>query len=169
MRLHPAALVLAPVLLAACERDGPIAPLRPVAPLMEIADASRDPSKLHFYFLPPMAPKPAYTGTFNASILPVVRVDVCELAGSACGARVAQFTAAGRGLERVTTSEYFEHYLAIWRTDGRNVSVEKTYRVTVSAAGTALGHADVKVVRGSRSSATSTASSTRWRSRGYRC
>jgi hypothetical protein len=116
---------------------------------MEIADA-RVPGRSHFYFLPPMAAKPAYAGDFDASVLPHVAVEVCEFSPSAadgCGQRVARFTAEGRKLDRVWTSQYFEHYLAVWRTDGPEVSPDKTYRVVVLAARTALGHADVKVVR----------------------
>jgi Tol biopolymer transport system component len=146
MRTHPVTILLATVFAAACERDGPVSPLRPAGPLMEISDASRDAGKVHFYFLPPMAAQPDHAGSFDASVLPHVVVQVCELRADGC-AEVARFTAEGKGLERVSTSEFFEHYLAIWRTDGPTVRVGVTYRAIVLAARTALGYADVKVVR----------------------
>ncbi len=64
--------------------------------LAKTADASSPED--HFFFLPPLAPAPEYSGTFAADLEPVVRVGI--LTGDTL-TPVAEFTTGGRASERV--------------------------------------------------------------------
>lgn len=125
-------------LLTACENP-PTAP-GPVAldALHAIVDAAHGGDE-GFYFLPPIAPPPAYSRAFDATLSPVV--SICELAGDACGPVVVSFSGADVRLDLEG-----EGYQANWQTKDAGLDPSKTYRVNVLLGTLVLGHADVMVV-----------------------
>ena len=132
-----AALFAAGFLLGCADRA--TEPTTPVAATsFTIVDAARG-GTAGFYFLPPMVPLPSYTGTFDGTQTPTVRV--CELAGSACGATVVTFSGADVKVDLVG-----EAYKANWKTKDAGLDPTKTYRIEVALGSTVLGYADVVVV-----------------------
>ncbi len=120
---------------------GPAAP-RPTA---SILDARHSGGNAHFFFLPPLVPDPSGTGTFDATLSPMVRI--CMWTGAACGALVAEFTmTTGPGSETVRLDAAGGQYTVNWHTDQFALDPARTYRIAVLVAGTELGHADVDVV-----------------------
>ena len=138
--------VLTAVLIAvACTDRSPVAP-ELGGPVTSIADAVHESGNAHFYFLPPLVPAPATSGTFDASLAPVVQI--CEWTSTGCATPlVAQFTATSSpGAETVRLVLADELYVVNWRTDQFAVDPGRVYRIRVIVAGTELGHADVAVV-----------------------
>lgn len=134
MKRHPLRGILVPLVLAACN-DANVLSEKHVAdgPVTQqvIFDAAHSAGSSGFYFLPPMVRQPSFGGSFDASLLPHTRVEVCELPVSSC---------VSAGTVRVADS----HYAVNWRAAG---DPAKTYRIRVLAAGTQLGFADVKLAR----------------------
>ena len=86
----------------------------------------------HFFFLPPLVPDPAATGTFDATVDPVV--EVLE-----AGVAIATWT-------EITASASDEHYRVNWHTNELTLDDELDYRIVVTVDGVELGYADVDVV-----------------------
>jgi hypothetical protein len=138
----PAAVAL--LLAIACDdRSLPTAP-NTGRPALDIADAARD-YRPGFYWLPPIVKLPAHTGAFDAEVSPAV--EICELAGDACGAVLATYTmASGTGGEIIRLDIEGQHYHVNWHTNEFELSTTKLYRVSVRAGdpATLLGYADVQ-------------------------
>jgi alpha-tubulin suppressor-like RCC1 family protein len=151
---HPFTLVPAALALAfatGCDNQ-PLAtaPTASERPAFEIADASRD-YKAGFYWLPPMAKSPAYTGTFDAALSPTV--EICELAGDLCGPVLATYsTTTGTGSELIGLDADDQLYHLNWHAKDFDLSTTKLYRVSVRAGihETLLGYADVQPVTDGR-------------------
>lgn len=159
MRIHTrsiplSARVVGLLLLALACRDWVQAPTSPVprnpgAPSFEILDGAHG-GNVHFYFLPPLVTSPTATGIFDGSETPTVVV--CQLAGTACGPIVAQFSmTSGTGSEVIRVDATDQLYIVNWDTDQCpagpcTLSPDNIYRIQVFVAGTELGHADVQVV-----------------------
>lgn len=111
-----------------------------------IQDAVHESGNEHFFWLPPMVQAPAWAGTFDGSLDPVVQI--CEWDGSACVLPlVAEFTTTtGSGGETVRVDAGGEHYIVNWHTDEFGLDPAETYRIVTSVDGQVLGHADVDVV-----------------------
>jgi hypothetical protein len=92
-----------------------------------------------FYFLPPLVPAPSYSGTFDGTQHPVV--EICELAGTACGAPVASFSGSA-----VTVSLTEGTYSVKWKFTTAGLNPAKLYRIQVVLASQVLGYADLVVV-----------------------
>ena len=121
-RVAPALLLV----VFACQADSPLAPLD--APTFAISDGSTDGNP-HFFFLPPIAPELTYSGTFDASLSPVVRI-----------------TEDGATLVELTPTVEDDHYHANWRTKDFALDPSKAYRISVLVEGIELGFIDVQVV-----------------------
>jgi hypothetical protein len=119
--------------------------LQPVTSL-SIQDAVHESGNEHFFWLPPMVQAPAYAGTFDGSLDPVVHI--CEWDGAACVLPlVAEFTTTtGPGSETIRVEPGDEHYIVNWHTDEFALDPNATYRIVTSVDGQELGHADVDVV-----------------------
>ncbi len=124
--------------------------LGPGQSFAEIYDGAHGGNQ-HFFFLPPLVPKPSPTGTFAGSLAPVVQI--CEWTGTGCVLPpIAEFTTtAGAGSERVRVVPTDEHYIVNWHPD-RGLDPKKTYRIRVLfriqekvPIEKELGHADVTV------------------------
>lgn len=114
-------------------------------PSFEIADAARD-YKAGFYWLPPMVKNPSVSGTFDASLSPIV--EICELVAGACGPILATYTTtSGPGGEIVRLQDG-QHYHVSWHTDQFTLSSTSSYRISVRAGvdNVLLGYADVQPV-----------------------
>jgi hypothetical protein len=131
------------IVMIACSEHEPSGPAVP-ASRAEISDGSHQAGNAHFFFLPPLVPAPTFSGAFDPSLSPLVRI--CEWTGSACGAIAAEFTTtSGPGSETVRVDATDELYIVNWQTDPSNLDPAKTYRIQVSVAGTELGFADLDV------------------------
>src|SRR6266571_1166304 len=149
-----ASAVLAAVAVVACEKiplpvETAKAPIG-VGPNAEIVDGSHGGGNAHFFFLPPLVPAPSFSGVFDASLLPVVRI--CRWTGTACATPpLAEFTTAtGSGSEVVRVDPDAEQYIVNWHTGRFALDPALDYRIAVLVDGTELGHADVDVVASGR-------------------
>lgn len=126
---------------AACENT----PTVPPAPLFQISDGAHGGNS-GFYWLPPIVvPQPVFTGVFDGTRSPVVRV--CEWDGTICTATIAEFTMeTGPGSETVRMVPEDEHYIVNFHTDAFELSPDVPLRIDVAVDGFVLGHADVEVV-----------------------
>ena len=98
----------------------------------------------HFFFLPPLAPKSTFSGTFDGSLDPVVKI--CAWTGTECdGPPVAELTTEGRGSQRVRVKR--DHYSVKWHTKRFNLLENQVYRISVLVEGMELGHLDVQMVK----------------------
>jgi hypothetical protein len=131
--------------LAACTSDM-TAPTATDEALSAISDGAHDGSVPGFYFLPPMAPSPTFSGTFDAALQP--RVEICQLAGAVCGPLAASFS-FGSGPGSVRLDAAAQHYAANWNTP-KSLDPAAFYRVQVFVGTFRLGYADVDVVRTGR-------------------
>ncbi len=142
-RLRNLARAAVVVFAAGCTGDvhTPTAPA--AGPGQTISDAAHGGQVPGFYFLQPLVSNPNATGTPDAAVEP--RVEICVLAGTACGAGVAEFTlASGTDGERVTFDA--GKYQVNWHTDRFGLDPAKHYRISVFVGAFRLGFADVDVV-----------------------
>lgn len=92
-----------------------------------------------FFFLPPLLPKPVYTGTFDGTLSPQVRV--CELEGTVCGVEIASFSGTDIKVDLIE-----EAYMATWNTKDAGLDPEKSYRIEVRLGTILLGYIDLVVL-----------------------
>ena len=117
----------------------------PASPSFEIRDQAHNGGTEGFFFLPPVVSMPAFDGTFDADLSPIVTI--CAWENDACATEIALFRLDdGPGGETVGVSTADEHYKVNWHTNEFELSADVTYRILVSESGVALGHADVDVV-----------------------
>ena len=144
-RLRNIARMAVVVLAAGCTGDArtPTAPA--AGPTQTISDAAHGGQVPGFYFLQPLVKTPNATGTFDAALSP--RVEICELAGTACATGVAEFTlTSGTGGELLTVDAAAGKYQVNWHTDRFDLDPAKHYRISVFVGAYRLGFADVDVV-----------------------
>ena len=134
------------VLLLACSDSTRITrPGSSTQPSSTIADAAHD-FAAGFYWLPPMVPKPAFSGEADPALAPEVRI--CELVGATCGTTIATFTSStGPGSETVRWDASGGLYIVNWHTDQFDLKTGTIYRISVTAGDKVLlGFADVEPV-----------------------
>ena len=130
-------------LLVACSDDRPTT--SPGRLSADFSDGRSETGNKHFFFLPPLVSRPAFSGTFNPALRPVV--EICELNVTAkpffcaSGGQVihpgpAQLDASG------------QQYLVNWDTRQPAIDTSKFYRILVrgAAGGDSLGFADLDPV-----------------------
>jgi len=141
---HLAAAAIAVAIAACTAAPSPTT----TGPAFDISDGAHNGNPL-FFFLPPMVPN-AGSGANQTGLAPVV--DICAWNGSACTASMAHFTT---DLATTTTTqpgnsetvrESDNGYIVNWHTAAFDLTTGATYRIKVTACGTALGYADVDVV-----------------------
>ena len=126
----------------------PTMELPPISAARVAASTANAAGVENFHFLPPIAPEPEFTGTFDPMASP--EVVICQLDSDtprACAITVATFTAApGSGSETIRVDADEEHYVVNWHTP-RTLAVGN-YRISVllTVGGSELGYADVTVV-----------------------
>ena len=144
-----AARAAAIVFLAGCAGDAGSVVGPSGGPSETISDAAHAGAVPGFYFLPPMVKMPAFSGTFDAGLSP--RVEICELAGSACGATLATYTrTSGVGGATIGVDSVAGQYAVNWHTNLYNLDPAKHYRISVYVDSLRLGYADVDVVSSGR-------------------
>ena len=154
LRFGLAAVGLLLLLLWSCrDQQQPVAPgpeptADGVAPLFARSDGASG-GNAHFFFLPPMVAAPSFSGVFDATLLGLLRVEVCRLSGSACQSPpLASFTSSGSSAyARIRMDAVRQFYLVYWSTAGLDATPH--YRVSVFAGQSPLGFADVDVVASS--------------------
>jgi len=143
-------LVVLPFLLPSCDQtESPLVPeVTDPGLLLSVVDGSAPDGLPGFYFRPPIVPgTPAGTGEFDASLLDLLAVEICEWTGDGCALPlIRRITSEVRPPEGLKVNESAGFYRALWTTKGDDLDPEKTYRVRVLASGGELGHADVDVV-----------------------
>lgn len=142
LRRPPAFAAALLLLLGSCaDEKSPVGPQR-AGPQAVIADAAHGGAP-GFYFLPPMVPRPRFSGVFEPDFLPWVQVTACVRDAAGCAGDLAVFSASGQGSERLRVDDDGEAYHVNWSTPRS----PGTYRVTVEIAGLPLGWADVALVQ----------------------
>jgi hypothetical protein len=136
-RIGPLCAALALGSSAACT-DQLTEPTESLGPSYAVLDGAHS-GNAHFFFLPPMVPAPAHSGTFDGGQSPVVTV--CVLSGNSCGATVASFSGS-----QVQVQIADEAYKVIWKTKGAGLNSEVLHRIQVTVGGVVLGYADVWIL-----------------------
>jgi streptogramin lyase len=115
-----------------------------------IDDAAHHGTNKQFYFLPPIAPQPPYTGAFDGSQSPVVTIT--DTNDNIIIARFSRNAGSDSEVVRVDTVQEF--YVVNWHTNRFSLNSSHTYRIVISiSTGTdeaTLGYADVDVVSSGR-------------------
>jgi len=134
------------LLAAACaDHDLPTATPR-ARPARSISDGAHGGNS-HFFFLPPIVPAPAPTGTFDGNVSPEVRI--CEWNGTSCVVEIAAYSlTTGTGGELVKVDPAAQHYQVNWHTKLFTLVLGAQYRIRVLVGNQELGHADVNPVSG---------------------
>lgn len=146
-----AALLLPAMLVAGCGTDSGPSAIATAPPAPVISDGAHQGNE-HFYFLPPLVPAPAYSGTADGSLAPSVSVCEWNASDERCGPIVASFSIdAGTGSEVVRYDATAEQYIVNWKTDrcvtgACSLDPSKQYRLRIAVGGAELGFADVTVV-----------------------
>jgi hypothetical protein len=136
-----AALLCVP--LVACElADTGTDPLDEV-PTLRIADAAHNGDE-HFYFLPPLAWQPEYTGDFDATAEP--EVTICALNGTGCSGIVSFSTTAESNGGMLRAEPVGEFFHVNWHTDRFDLAVNTVYRIGVHVGGVEVGYLEVMLV-----------------------
>lgn len=139
---------LAAVVVAACQdvQQPPVS--------FDVSDGSAfgAPGNPHFFFLPPIVPAPAYSGTFDGSLLPYLRVEVAgpfaDEGVATCAGPVHDVLDQTDGL---SVDPVQEHYAIGWSDDG--LQENQVYRLCVRLQPSAtldalLGFRDVQPTQG---------------------
>lgn len=92
-----------------------------------------------FYFLPPLVQEPTYSGTFDATRSPEVRI--CAL--PSCAVEIARFDGATKPGVKLDADE--EKYGLTWQTRSGDLDPNTHYRVGVYVDGALLGFLDLDV------------------------
>ncbi|MCC5908491.1 MAG: BspA family leucine-rich repeat surface protein [Balneolaceae bacterium] len=100
-----------------------------------------------FYFLPPIANAPSYSGTFDAGLSPVV--EICETTDCE-EIHTSLSMDTGSGSETVRLDEEDEHYIVNWHTRRTDAESGQRYRIRVLVDDVVLGHTDVELVNNGR-------------------
>jgi alpha-tubulin suppressor-like RCC1 family protein len=112
-------------------------------PSFQISDGADGGANPHFFFLPPLQPAPAFSGTFDPALSPTIRI--CALSGSDCsGPDISTFSLTSSPAIVVDTAG--ENYKVNWATNGLDLSTSVNYRIQVFVGDVLLGFADVDVV-----------------------
>jgi hypothetical protein len=108
-----------------------------------ISDGAHEGGNIHFFFLPPMVPKPAFSGTFNPNLGPVAQVCTLAVIGgtTACDPSIPVIN-----LGPMQQDASNQQYQVNWNTGTTNVVTTSTYRIQVFAANELLGFADVQPI-----------------------
>lgn len=93
-----------------------------------------------FYWLPPVAKKRRFSGTFDPNRSP--QVQVCELSGESCSTELASLAPS--------VDAGSQAYTVTWQTRSARLDPNLFYRVSVFEGSTRLGYFDVDVVASSR-------------------
>jgi hypothetical protein len=100
-----------------------------------------------FFFLSPITRTANYTGTFDASLSPVV--EICE--PPSCAEVHASFSmTAGSGSELVRVNADDGHYIVNWHTHRTGAVSGTLYRIRVISESAVLGFADVRISNSGR-------------------
>jgi hypothetical protein len=158
-----AVLSLAAVsLVLACQSDQTIAP-NPLARHPGISTALVDGGhggNPHFFFLPPMVPPPPedqpppFSGTFDATLRPVVQICTVGTNGTCAPVAGSPFMTPPPGTPfnplQVSTSVQVvpigQFYFVLWNPNWLALDPTRIQRISVSVGSQSLGIADVKVV-----------------------
>jgi hypothetical protein len=147
---HTLSSLLTLTLIAGCfGRDSITDPRRPRAAQRTIVDGSHG-GNINFFWLPPTVSSPvAATGPVDATALPDLVVEVCELdAKSQCSALVTRMTSTGTPVpQRIALDASGESYSVNWMTGRNHADPDLFYRVRVLRSGKELGSLDVDPVR----------------------
>lgn len=129
--------------LAACELPNTGTDPLSEVPTLRIADAAHNGDQ-HFYFLPPLAWQPEYSGAFDATADP--EVTICAQSGTGCSELVTYNTTSEAFGSTVRAEPASEFFLVNWHTDQFALEVNTVYRIGVRAGGVEVGYLDVLLV-----------------------
>src|SRR5688572_22347992 len=117
-RLPPSSLVLLTVLLVNCgDRITDPADARIAASGFHPAGAegAHLASFPRVYFLPPLVPPSTFGGTFDATLLDHLSVEICRVSGGSCAGDPLVVFRAGQGANGIRIDVGEQHYLVNWQ------------------------------------------------------
>jgi len=135
--------------MAACDNTVPTGSMQDPSPRAAKLDGANGGNP-HFYFLPPVAPNPTYTGVFNPNLVPTL--EICgtteQDADGHCVTLVAKFyTYVQNGQTTLITVET-DKYQLNWKADLYPIAEEVAFRVVVHLGDEMLGFFDMKKSQG---------------------
>lgn len=140
--------------LASCgDGEGPATPpLQPLAaaPSSAVVDGRHPAGNPAFWFLPPLAPAPSYSGVFDPTQPAVVEICPGPTGTPGCAAPVARFERRESGGPSSGLVVTDEAYQVNWRVGDASVSTLTPYRVRVLVEAQVLGEMDVMVFESGR-------------------
>ena len=145
-RFIPVVVVAA---LAACDQPVATAPTIGAKVSAAIADAARGSATDFYWRVPTVAANPATVGSFDASALAQLAVEICQLNSgqTACtGSLTARYTSSGK--TKIQLDAGAQEYWVDWKTSN-SISTSAFYRVRVFRNGIEVGLTDVDVVTNS--------------------
>jgi hypothetical protein len=98
-----------------------------------------------FYFMPPTVPTtPAFSGTFDGSLLDQLTVEVCEvdIAGDCTQPPTAMYSGAAGGRDAIRLNQAREIYFVYWNIAPASAGSGRVFRAIVRAGGDQLGRMD---------------------------
>jgi hypothetical protein len=112
-------------------------------PTLRIADAAHNGDQ-HFYFLPPLAWQPEYSGDFDPSAQP--EVNICEVDENDCIEVVTYRAGTESHGSTLRADPDGEFYHVNWHTNQFELNVNSVYRIRVVVGGAEVGYLDVLLV-----------------------
>jgi CARDB len=125
-----------------CREQQPVTAPKQPGISAAILDGAHEGGNPHFFFLPPMVPRPPFSGTFNPNLGPTVQICALTVIGGATACDPSNVIDLGPMQQDASNQQYQVN----WNTGTTNVSTTRTYRVQVFAANQRLGFADVQPV-----------------------
>ncbi len=112
----------------------------------DISDGAHDGNN-HFFFLPPLVPRPDYSGTFDGTLSPEVEI----VDSSNSNEPIAHFTmTSGTGSEVIRVVPEEEHYIVNFHLNKFSLIDSHIYRISVVLPDNSqvLGYADILIEKG---------------------
>jgi hypothetical protein len=145
-RLIRGAFVSALVMACGCAADQP-GPDQIAASSEAIISDEAHGGLTGLFFLPPLVPAATLTGTFDATLSPVVEIDQIDpTTGNQLGVVATFSTTSGSGSETVRVDTSGADYIVNWHTRNYDLSTSLRYRIRVLLGSKVAGFADVDVV-----------------------
>ena len=129
--------------LGACELSETVTDPLTDVPTLRIADAAHNGDQ-HFYFLPPLASQPEYSGDFDASVTP--EVNICEVSEADCSDVVTYRVGVESFGATLQADPAGEVYHVNWHTNRFELNVNSVYRIRVMVGGVEVGLLEVLLV-----------------------
>jgi uncharacterized protein YjiK len=115
-----------------------------------ISDQVHSGGQYGFFFLPPLVPPPALTGTFDGTQSPVVRIDEMDPSAPGSTHTIVTYTTSGSGSQKVRVDATVPEYVVSWKVSSFSLSTAKIYRINVLLGANVAGLLDLQPISGNK-------------------